>query len=549
MFYWIKAKFRSLTAKLLTIIISGLLIVVLIVFAVLARGISSALKEIYFENVQVLTEAVEKGVKNSLQKGQMANFKNLLTSQNEIQGVNKVRVFDHNGRLYMSSTGETGQSEQLDNQLLQSLLQSPQKKIQVDTGNEIISYVPQIVTADCIRCHQTWKLNSFGGLVALNYDISLLNKTESKLKKFLAVGALGILVSVTIIFIISVKKILINRLMKLKSYIQDFGTGDFSTEIDLSGTDEISMINNSLNDMKVNLKTLLTNIVSNSKELVTSSQNLSGTGKMLKQNVDTLNSQIHISTTSLDSFQNSLNAVSATVDQSSGNLGNVDQSSNSMSTAISGIAQNTDQARSETSRGVSKIHNTGQHVTEFEKKTKQIQEMGKTVNDLADQTKLLALNATIEAARAGDAGKGFNVVAGEVKELANQSSQAAKNINRLINEITTSIRAMVDETGEVDEAMTRIDSVVNNIALSIEEQAATTKGISDNITEITVSLDDLAGTVTSANKAALDLSTGVSKLNEISSDVDKESEHIFSIIQNLNTMSENLSELAGRFKL
>ncbi|WP_248925930.1 methyl-accepting chemotaxis protein [Paenibacillus hamazuiensis] len=94
-------------------------------------------------------------------------------------------------------------------------------------------------------------------------------------------------------------------------------------------------------------------------------------------------------------------------------------------------------------------------VRSLEGKAKEIGEISGVVGELADQTHLLALNASVEAARAGDHGQGFAVVAGEVKKLAGQSSQAVHNINRLIEEIQTEVKKTVNKITEQFEAADR----------------------------------------------------------------------------------------------
>ncbi len=122
----------------------------------------------------------------------------------------------------------------------------------------------------------------------------------------------------------------------------------------------------------------------------------------------------------------------------------------------------------------------------LDKSSRAMEKVVVVIQDLADQTNLLALNATIESARAGEAGKSFAVVAGEVKELARQTSNATKEIESLILNIQENITQFVDSTVTINESVSQVSENMTSIAAAVEEQSVTMEVLRKTAQELQV---------------------------------------------------------------
>ena len=159
----------------------------------------------------------------------------------------------------------------------------------------------------------------------------------------------------------------------------------------------------------------------------------------------------------------------------------------------------------------------------------QVARIGAVVNmisDIAGKTNLLALNATIEAARAGPAGKGFSVVAGEVKSLATQTARATRDIAEHINEVRTATSAAVTAVARIEHKIGLIDDISGGVSAAVEKQAAATIGIAFNVAETASAASDMSSRVT-----------------EVAAEAEQTEEYARSVRENASALEVAMAEL------
>ncbi|PZQ48234.1 MAG: hypothetical protein DI551_01730 [Micavibrio aeruginosavorus] len=221
-------------------------------------------------------------------------------------------------------------------------------------------------------------------------------------------------------------------------------------------------------------------------------------------------------------------AVAAASQQAAANVQTVASATEELSSSINEISSQVSRSSQVAARAVEDAEKAGQSVSELVDAALKIGEVTQIISAIAEQTNLLALNATIEAARAGEAGKGFAVVASEVKNLANESTKATEEISSQIAHIQSISQTSADAIETICRIIREIDEISGTISAAIQEQTSATQEISRNVSEAYTGTSEVTQNIGSVSDAAN--STGSA------------SQQVLSAADELSRQSETLRE-------
>jgi methyl-accepting chemotaxis protein len=195
-------------------------------------------------------------------------------------------------------------------------------------------------------------------------------------------------------------------------------------------------------------------------------------------------------------------AVASASEEASANVQSVASATDELSTSVNEISRQVHESSRIARDAVNQAQATDARINELAQASQRIGDVVKLITAIAEQTNLLALNATIEAARAGEAGRGFAVVASEVKALAAQTANATGEISAQIASMQTATHESVAEIKQIGGTIQRISEIAATIAASVEEQGAATQEIARNVQQAAHGTTEVAANIGDVNKGA-----------------------------------------------
>lgn len=354
------------------------------------------------------------------------------------------------------------------------------------------------------------------------------------------------------VFVVIATRRFTKPIVQLRDECLLLAQGDLrACEVKIASDDEIGQLAQGFREMRNNLRRLVADVSSRSEQLAASSEELTASADQSAQAANQV-------ATSIAGVASGVEEQLAATDDTSDVVEEISASIEQIVSTTSKVAEQSEQAANKANEGNESVKKAVSQMTAIEKSTKaaadavtklndQSKEIGTivgTISGIAGQTNLLALNAAIEAARAGEQGRGFAVVSEEVRKLAEQSQEAAKQIATLIGEIQ----------GDTDKAVIAMNNgarevqlgseVVNTAGQAFQEIVVLVTNVSGQIQDISAAMEQMAA-------GSQQIKTSMGRIDGLSEKAAKEAEGVaaateeqLASMQEIAASSQSLAKLA-----
>ncbi|MDA5109252.1 methyl-accepting chemotaxis protein [Brevibacillus thermoruber] len=341
------------------------------------------------------------------------------------------------------------------------------------------------------------------------------------------------------------------------------GEGDLTRELTVASRDEIGMLGQSFNRMLRNLREIILQVRSHAEQVAASAEELNASSEQTSQAAKQIAETVQGVVLGTDKQVQGVEEGSREVQEMAAGIRQISSRAERVTAAAvdtSELATNGNRTIQEAVARMNGMSETIDHLSRLVRglgeRSRQIGQIVDAITDIAGQTNLLALNAAIEAARAGEHGRGFAVVADEVRKLAEQASASAGQITQLVGTIqseieeavvsmqrgTEEVAAGMAGVSEAGEAFARIRAAVLDVTGQIQEVSAASRSLTASTEKVAQAMREIAGVTETTAARTLDVSAATEE--QLAS-----MEEIHASAASLAGLAEELEKLMGRFKV
>lgn len=375
-----------------------------------------------------------------------------------------------------------------------------------------------------------WSGDKKVGSLKIDYRLDANDTLLQALKMVLMLLGSALLVSLLTTNWIVLSQFVVKPVEKVAQALHEIaqGGGDLTMRLNITTNDEIGRLATSFDSFVANLQSLVQSIVTSTDALVECSSDIKQSAHVNAQSMQRQSADVEQVATALSEMSSTTEEVSNSAMQTSDKTALCSSSARSGSNVVSKTVSDVKELGLQ-------IEQTSLTIGELREKSAHINTVLEVIKEIAEQTNLLALNAAIEAARAGEQGRGFAVVADEVRGLAQRTQNSTEEIEEIIQELQTASK-------QAGEQMSRTSGRLSGTLEESDKALEALADILENITTIADMNAQVATATEEQNAVASDVSEKVENINATTQEVTQNAIHV-------GEQTETLDRLSGEIKL
>jgi methyl-accepting chemotaxis protein len=352
---------------------------------------------------------------------------------------------------------------------------------------------------------------------------------------WLVILPLAVLAIVLLVIVYKISQDLKRSLQEVFAALKQLGTGDLTTRLPDQSKDEIGSIAGAVNEFIRQTHEIVSQLRDGALRISEASTQLAVASDQIAADSREQSEAASAMAATVEQVTTSINQVS----DHAKDAYSVSQDSNKLSVGSSEVVH---AAVNEMAQISASVRESSAVIQQLGKRSGEITVIVNTIKDIADQTNLLALNAAIEAARAGEQGRGFAVVADEVRKLAERTAHSTSEIASMIQKIQADTESAVRS---MDEGVKRVDEGAV-LAAQAEEAIAKMRDSTGHVMEV---IDNITMALGEQTKASNDIAVKVEQIAHMTEENDLSVQNNNSAVQGLKQLSDSLEELVSHYRL
>lgn len=399
----------------------------------------------------------------------------------------------------------------------------------------------------------------------LNYATSINDENKERVDQVTTFVFIIIIIALILLVVLStiIARMIVKPIREMKNLLSKAENGDFTGKGSYQSKDEMGELTSSFNQMSMTLQSIFTTVNDSTQQVASAAEELSASAEQSTKasehvtiTIQELASGSDVQVQNVDKSSVVMNDI---MEHTKSIFDNTEKITNDVLHA-SKMSQDGNQAIEQVNKQMDSIYNNvtslSQAVKSLDERTSEIGQISNVISGISAQTNLLALNAAIEAARAGEHGKGFAVVADEVRKLAEESNKSTEQISNLIsliqkdaentlntmNKASEEVNSGIKVVNTAGSSFQKIDIAVNNVVSQIED-------ISKAVKDLTAGTEHVTSSINEVSEVAKESASITQNISAATEEQLASMEEISASSQSLATLADDLQNLMKKFNI